>query len=130
VSGKSRARGVLNLIHGKSERDVCRYPAFMQLWRECRTRSLQSGAGVVRALRDGTESMLADPHPAIGEIARAGGADGELVRAQLKAVAPILRPPLRLNRDALERWADFDGRFGILRHRPNVDRAFAFDLAE
>jgi putative hydroxymethylpyrimidine transport system substrate-binding protein len=86
--------------------------------------------GVVRALRDGTESVLADPEPAIREIARAGGADEELVRAQLKAVAPVLRPPLRLNRRVLERWADFDKRFGILRHRPDVERAFAFDLPE
>lgn len=86
--------------------------------------------GVVRALRDGTESVLADPEPAIREIARAGGADEELVRAQLKAVAPIMRPSLRLNRRVLERWADFDKRFGILRHRPDVERAFAFDLPE
>jgi NitT/TauT family transport system substrate-binding protein/putative hydroxymethylpyrimidine transport system substrate-binding protein len=86
--------------------------------------------GVVRALRDGTESVLADPEPAIRELARAGGADEELVRAQLEAVTPILRPPLRLNRGVLERWADFDKRFGILRHRIDVQRAFAFDLAE
>jgi NitT/TauT family transport system substrate-binding protein/putative hydroxymethylpyrimidine transport system substrate-binding protein len=86
--------------------------------------------GVVRAVRDGVKSVLADRESAIREISRAGGADEELVRAQLKAVAPILRPPLRLNRDVLERWADFDKRFGILRHRPNVDRAFAFDLEE
>jgi hypothetical protein len=74
--------------------------------------------------------VLADSDPAIGEIAQAGGEDEELVRAQLKAVAPILRPPLGLNRDVLERWADFHRRFGILRYRPNVDPAFAFDLAE
>jgi putative hydroxymethylpyrimidine transport system substrate-binding protein len=86
--------------------------------------------GVVRALRDGTESVLADPEPAIREIARAGGADEELVRAQLKAVSPALRPPLRLNRAVLERWADFDERFGILERRPNVQRAFVFDLVE
>ena len=86
--------------------------------------------GVVRALIDGTESVLADPQPAIREIARASGADEELVRAQLEAVAPILRPPLRLNRGVLERWADFDSRFGILGHRPDVERAFTFDLAE
>jgi hypothetical protein len=30
----------------------------------------------------------------------------------------------------LERWADFDERFGILRHRIDVQRAVAFDLAE
>jgi putative hydroxymethylpyrimidine transport system substrate-binding protein len=68
--------------------------------------------GVVRALRDGTESVLADPGPAISEIARAGGADEELVRAQLEAVRPALRPPLRLSRGVLKRWAVFDKRFG------------------
>jgi putative hydroxymethylpyrimidine transport system substrate-binding protein len=86
--------------------------------------------GVVRALRDGTESVLADPGPAISEIARAGGADEELVRAQLEAVRPALRPPLRLSRGVLKRWAVFDKRFGILEHRLDVQRAFAFDLAE
>jgi putative hydroxymethylpyrimidine transport system substrate-binding protein len=85
--------------------------------------------GVVHAIQDGTESVLADPEPAITEITRAGGADEQLVRAQLKAVAPILSPSLRLDRGVLERWADFDKRFGILRHRIDVQRAFAFDLA-
>jgi putative hydroxymethylpyrimidine transport system substrate-binding protein len=85
--------------------------------------------GVVAALKDGTESVLADPEPAIAEIARAGGGEEDLIRAQLKAVRPILRPPLELNRAALERWADFDARFGILKRRPDVDRAFAFDLS-
>jgi len=54
----------------------------------------------------------------------ASGADKELVRAQLDAVAPALVPPIRLDRRALEGWADFDARFGILEHRPDVDRAF------
>jgi ABC-type nitrate/sulfonate/bicarbonate transport system substrate-binding protein len=84
----------------------------------------------VQALRDGTESVLSDPEPAVAEIARAGGADTELVRAQLRAVSPILRPPLRLKRAALQRWADFDARFGILKRRPDVERAFVFDLVE
>jgi NitT/TauT family transport system substrate-binding protein/putative hydroxymethylpyrimidine transport system substrate-binding protein len=84
--------------------------------------------GVVRAVRDGTESVLADPAPAVRQIARAGGADEGLVRAQLDAVRPVLRPPLRLSRRALEGWADFDTRFGILKRRPDLDRAFAFDL--
>jgi putative hydroxymethylpyrimidine transport system substrate-binding protein len=85
---------------------------------------------VLRAVRDGTKSVLSDPEAAVGEIARAGGADEELVRAQLKAVTPALRPPLELNRAALEQWADFDKRFGILKRRPAVDRAFAFDLLD
>jgi putative hydroxymethylpyrimidine transport system substrate-binding protein len=57
--------------------------------------------GVVDAIRDGTESVLADPEPVIADVARAGGADEELVRAQLKAVSPILRPPLKLYRSVL-----------------------------
>jgi NitT/TauT family transport system substrate-binding protein/putative hydroxymethylpyrimidine transport system substrate-binding protein len=86
--------------------------------------------GVVRALRDGTEAVLSDPEPAVREVARAGGADEPLVRAQLEAVRPTLRPPLHLDRPALERWADFDVRFGILERRPDVGRAFAFDVLD
>jgi hypothetical protein len=33
-----------------------------------------------------------------------------------------------LDRRVLERWADFDARVGILARRPNVARAFAFDV--
>jgi putative hydroxymethylpyrimidine transport system substrate-binding protein len=81
--------------------------------------------GVVQALADGVRSVLEHPEPAVREIARAGNADEALVRAQLRAVAPALRPPLRLNRAALEQWARFDVRFGVLERRPDVDRAFA-----
>jgi len=80
---------------------------------------------VVAAVRRGAEDVLRRPGPAVRDIARAGGADARLVRAQLRAVAPALRPPLALRRHALEGWARFDARFGILRRRPDVDRAFA-----
>ena len=83
----------------------------------------------LRALAAGLERSLADRAAASREIARVSGADVELVRAQLDAVAPALSPPLRLDRAVLERWADFDARFGILERRPDVDRAFAFDVA-
>ena len=86
--------------------------------------------GVVDAIKDGTESVLADPEPAIAEVARAGGADEQLVSAQLRAIRPLLHPPLKLNRAVLERWADFDKRFGILKRRPDVERAFDFGLVE
>jgi putative hydroxymethylpyrimidine transport system substrate-binding protein len=85
--------------------------------------------GVVAAVADGVRSVLRDPEPAVREIARAGGADERLVRAQLAAVAPAFRPPLVLRRRALERWASFDARFGILKRRPDVERAFDFGLA-
>ena len=84
----------------------------------------------LEAIRRGTESVLADPEPAVREIARAGGGEASLVRAQLEAVRPALEPPLRLDRQALERWADFDVRFGILRRRPDVAETFALDLVD
>ncbi len=87
-------------------------------------------AGVVAAIGDGVRSVLARPDPAARQIARAAGqADLGLVRAQLTALRPVIVPPLRFDRAVLERWADFDARFGIVRRRPDVDRAFAFDVA-
>jgi putative hydroxymethylpyrimidine transport system substrate-binding protein len=80
---------------------------------------------VVAAVKDGTEAVLRDPEPAVREIARVGNSDEALVRAQLEAVAPAFEPPLVLRRRALEGWAQFDVRFGILERKPDVDRAFA-----
>jgi putative hydroxymethylpyrimidine transport system substrate-binding protein len=80
--------------------------------------------GVVAALRDGVRSVLAHPASAVRDIARASGAEPALVRAQLEAVSPAFEPPLRLDRAALEGWARWDARFGILERRPDVDRAF------
>ena len=83
----------------------------------------------LEAIRAGVISVTAEPEPAVREIARAAGdADHALVRAQLAAVAPLFQPPLALDRALLERWADFDARIGILERRPDVARAFDFDL--
>jgi putative hydroxymethylpyrimidine transport system substrate-binding protein len=79
---------------------------------------------VLGAVKEGVRDVLRDPEPAVREIARAGNSEPGLVRAQLQAVAPALRPPLVLRRSALEGWARFDVRFGILRRRPDVDEAF------
>ena len=86
--------------------------------------------GVVRALADGTEAVLEDPAAAVRDIVEAGGGDEPLVRAQVEAVAPVQRPPLRLDRAALEAWADWDVRFGILEERPDLDQTFEFGLAD
>ncbi len=77
-------------------------------------------------LSEGTRRALADRPAAADRIARASDGDPALVAAQLEAVAPALEPPLELDRDALERWARFDARFGILESPPDVDEAFAF----
>jgi putative hydroxymethylpyrimidine transport system substrate-binding protein len=79
---------------------------------------------VLGAVKEGVRDVLRDPEPAVREIARAGNSEPGLVRAQLRAVAPAFRPPLVLRRGALEGWARFDVRFGILQRRPNIDEAF------
>ena len=40
-----------------------------------------------------------------------------------------LQPPLVLRRRALEGWAEWDARFGILKRKPDVNRAFDFSVA-
>ncbi|MEA2377218.1 MAG: putative hydroxymethylpyrimidine transport system substrate-binding protein [Thermoleophilaceae bacterium] len=77
------------------------------------------------ALRHGTIVALANREATIAKLAKVSGADEDLMRAQLAAVAPALVPPIRLDRRALEGWASFDVRFGILEKRPDVARAFA-----
>jgi putative hydroxymethylpyrimidine transport system substrate-binding protein len=84
---------------------------------------------VVKALADGVRAVRRDPEAAVRDIARAGNSDEDLVRAQLEAVAPAFDPPLVLRRAPLEAWARWDVRFGILKRRPDVDRAFDFSVA-
>jgi putative hydroxymethylpyrimidine transport system substrate-binding protein len=76
------------------------------------------------ALADGTRAAEADLPRAASLVAARADADPGLTLAQLRAVAPAFDPPLVLRRSALEGWAHFDARFGILRNRPDVDRAF------
>ena len=84
----------------------------------------------VAALKRGTEETLADPGASAKEIAKAsGGTDLKLVQAQLDALRPVVTPPLRLDRELIEKWADFDARIGIVKKRTDVDRAFDFDVA-
>jgi len=79
---------------------------------------------LLATVASGTRAALADSEAAVAGLVDASGADGQLVRAQLEAVAPALRPPVRLDREALEEWAEFDARFGILEHPPDVEQAF------
>jgi putative hydroxymethylpyrimidine transport system substrate-binding protein len=79
---------------------------------------------VLATLAAGTRAALADRDAAVAELVEASGAGEELMRAQLTAIAPALRPPVRLDRGALEEWAEFDARFGILEQAPDVERLF------
>jgi putative hydroxymethylpyrimidine transport system substrate-binding protein len=76
------------------------------------------------AIAEGTDTALRDKEATVETLVRASGADESLVRAQLKAVAPALEPPVQLNQVALRGWARFDARFGILRRPPDVSQAF------
>lgn len=101
-----------------------RYPEVVLVARRATLR--RRGADVraaVRAIAAGMAAVRARPEPAVREIARAGGADAALVRAQLRATAPLYGT--RLERGVLEAWATWDVRFGILPRRPDVERTFA-----
>jgi putative hydroxymethylpyrimidine transport system substrate-binding protein len=76
------------------------------------------------SLRHATVVALREREATIATLVEASGADEQLMRAQLDAVAPALLPPMRLDRAALEGWARFDARFGILERPPDVDEAF------
>jgi NitT/TauT family transport system substrate-binding protein/putative hydroxymethylpyrimidine transport system substrate-binding protein len=85
----------------------------------------------LRAIAAGLRATLEDPETSAREIAAAAESrDVELTRAQLEAVTPVFARGLKLDREVLERWADFDARIGIVRRRPDVARAFDLDLAK
>jgi len=84
---------------------------------------------VLATLADGSRAAKADPDVALQPIVRASGADRPLIAAELRAVRPVLSGDLSLHRSAIEAWADWDVRFGILKARPNLRDLFAFGLS-
>jgi putative hydroxymethylpyrimidine transport system substrate-binding protein len=108
-------------------------PRYPELVLVARRDTVQRDPGLLRdtlaALADGTRDALADRPDAVRRIARASQAEPALVRAELDAIAPALSPPIRLDRTALDGWAAFDRRFGILKRAPDVAKGFDFTLA-
>ncbi len=120
-----RERGVRTREFRVDEFGAPRYPELVvAVKRETLREDRSLVEDLVAALADGTEAALDDRAAAVREIARESGGDEPLVKAQLEAVAPALRPPLELDVAQLRRWARFDERFGILERRPDVARAF------
>lgn len=102
-----------------------RYPELVLVTkRENLTQIGEELSGLLSLLKAGTRAALADREATVEELVEASGADEELVRAQLEAIAPALRPPIRLDLEQLEAWAGFAARFGILDRRPEVGRLF------
>ena len=110
-------------------------PRYPELVLAVRGESLGDDAGRERteqaldAIRDGTAKAVGDPETAIATIAAASKSDPALIRAEWEAIRGALDPPVALDRDALDGWAQFDARFGILERAPDVDDAFDFGLA-
>jgi len=120
-----RRRGVPTREFRVDEYGAPRYPELvLAVRRESLSQIGEELASLLSVLADGTRAALADRDATVEDLVEASGADAPLVRAQLEAVAPALRPPLRLDRAALEEWASFDARFGILKRRPQVREAF------
>ena len=123
-----RQRGVRTREFRVDEFGAPRYP---ELVLAVTGETLRERRELVDAMLDriaaGTRAALRDRDAIVTEVAQAGGSDEELTRAQLEAVAPALEPPVELDRAALEGWAEFDAEFGILRAKPDVDRAFDLD---
>jgi NitT/TauT family transport system substrate-binding protein/putative hydroxymethylpyrimidine transport system substrate-binding protein len=96
--------------------------------RTLRTRRADVVAAL-RAIAAGVRDVVAHPDPAVRQMAAVSEApDTSLVRAQLDAVRPLFEPVLRLDRDVLDRWADFDARVGLVDRRPDVGRLFDLGL--
>ena len=111
-----RERGVDTREFRVDDYGAPRYPELvLAVTRETLDERSELVDSMLAALRKGTHAALRDRAATIEELVRVSGADEPLVRAQFAAVAPALIPPLRLDRDALEGWARFDARFGILR---------------
>jgi putative hydroxymethylpyrimidine transport system substrate-binding protein len=125
-----RERGVRTREFRVDEHGAPRYPELVLVTtRENRDRMGDALERTIAALAAGTRAALEDRDATVDDLVEASGADEKLVRAQLAAVAPALVPPMRLNRAALEGWARFDVRFGILEREPDVDAAFDFQAA-
>jgi putative hydroxymethylpyrimidine transport system substrate-binding protein len=124
-----RERGVPTREFRVDDHGAPRYPELVLVTERATLRERsETVAKLLATLATGTRAALADPEATVAELADASGADEQLVRAQLAAVAPALLPPVRLDRAALEEWAEFDARFGILDQPPDVEGAFPTEV--
>jgi putative hydroxymethylpyrimidine transport system substrate-binding protein len=120
-----RERGVKTREFRVDDFGAPRYPELVLVaTRETLDEEGERTEQMLKAIRAGTRAVLVDRQAAVDDIVAASGGDEPLVRAQLAAVAPAFEPPGVLNRQALEAWAEFDARFGILEAPPDVERAF------
>lgn len=112
-----------------------RYPELVMVTTRSRLEERRGDIeAIVKALQRGYEEVLADPESAQAVMLEAvPELDREQLAAELDAVMPAFQSGAsdvgRLDRARLEAWADWDVEFGILEERPDVGRAFDFDVA-
>ena len=127
-----RRQGVPTREFRVDEYGAPRYPELVFAVRGPQLRDERGREQIARALRSvraGTERALASPSEAVAVVADASKSDPALVQAQFDAVRDALTPPVALDRGALEGWAQFDERFGILERAPDVGAAFDLTVA-
>jgi NitT/TauT family transport system substrate-binding protein/putative hydroxymethylpyrimidine transport system substrate-binding protein len=79
---------------------------------------------LVSKIEEGIRTVRSDPDAIAEQIAEAGNAPVDLVRAQLDAVSPLFGTILQ--REPIEEWARFDLRHGIVKRPLDLDNAFRF----
>jgi putative hydroxymethylpyrimidine transport system substrate-binding protein len=120
-----RLRGVKTREFRVDDYGAPRYPELvLVVKRETLRKQGELVDTMLEAIEKGTLGALNDRKATVRKLVEASNADEPLIRAQLAAVAPALLPAVSLDRRALEGWAAFDAQFGILRKRPDVERAF------
>jgi putative hydroxymethylpyrimidine transport system substrate-binding protein len=108
-------------------------PAYPELVLSVRRRTLRDDPGLVRAtvaaLARGYEEVLADPESGVSALLTAtSGLRRTRVQRELDAVSPSFTAGARafgeLDPRRLRAWARWERRVGLVRHRPDVRRAF------
>ncbi len=87
---------------------------------------------VVEATVQGYEFTLSDPRKSLNDlIEEVPGLDKDLMDKQLKVLLPVFKGSARavgyLEPEVLKDWADWDVRFGILKKKPLLNKAFTND---
>jgi putative hydroxymethylpyrimidine transport system substrate-binding protein len=88
----------------------------------------------VRALRRGYEGAIQDPEAAVSALTEADASlKRDLTAQQLDAVSPSFRAGVdhygELDADVLAEWATWEQRFGIVKSKPDVAKAFDADTS-
>jgi NitT/TauT family transport system substrate-binding protein/putative hydroxymethylpyrimidine transport system substrate-binding protein len=102
-----------------------RYPELVLVTTRAKLRSERERLKrAIDLIQDGGTLVLGEPEAMVGPIAKAAGADPALIRAEMEALRHAFVGGVQHAPHALTNWAEFDVRYGILKRRPDLERAF------